>query len=78
MIGLYKEYQKYVNIQSEAKLEQIIAIVTTHSVFLLQLVSLRKHYKIYKKTNKWKVKSINYEVKKNVEKLSIDDTAEKM
>ena len=37
--------------------------------------TLRKHTK---KTDRRKVKSINYEVKKIVEKLSIDDTVEKM
>ena len=34
--------------------------------------------KTYKKTDRTKVKSINYEAKKIVEKLSIDDRVEKM
>ena len=32
--GLYVGLRKFWNFQSEAKLEQIIAIVTTHSIFL--------------------------------------------
>ena len=35
--GLYIGLRKYRNFQREAKLEQIIAIVTTHSVFLFHL-----------------------------------------
>ena len=34
LTGLYIGLQKFWNFQSEAKLEEIIAIVTTHSVFL--------------------------------------------
>ena len=33
--AIYRPLWKYWNFQSEAKLEQIIAILTTHSVFLL-------------------------------------------
>ena len=36
--GLYIGLRKYWNFQREAKLEQIIAIVTTHGVFLLMTV----------------------------------------
>ena len=38
--GLYIGPRKYWNFQGEAKLEQIIAIVTTHSVFLLSLAAV--------------------------------------
>ena len=34
--GLYRGHLKYSNFQSEAKVEQIIAIVTTRSVFYIK------------------------------------------
>ena len=37
LLFLYIDLRKHVNLQSEAKLEQIIAIVTTHSIFLFVL-----------------------------------------
>ena len=51
---LYIDLRKYWNLQSQAKLEQIVAIVTTHNVFLLIFKSwpLIKQNKIGKQTYK--------------------------
>ena len=47
-IGLYIGLRKYWNFQSKAKLEQIIAIVKTHSIFLFSLFSNeRNEYKLW-------------------------------
>ena len=41
LTGLCIGLRKYRNFQSEARFEQIIAIVTTHSVFLFELIEIK-------------------------------------